>query len=431
MKINDNLYANNVNYQDNPGEIVHIPYGAEHIALDISHYIGKIDIYYPPTSDEEPINDTDVHAFLEEQELKIPEQGTISIAINDNTRPNRYDLLLNGLLHHLEKHNCHSDRIDIWIASGTHTPIEKSSYEDFIPPAIVEKYRIHSHDCDESSNLVYLGRTSRDTPVWVNKDFFSSDLKITIGTIEPHHFMGFSGGSKTAAIGMAGRETIVKNHHLLLQPHTETAQYIANPMRMDVEEIGDMLDIDICFNAIMDQYKNVLRLLWGKPRQVMLEGIDWSKKVCQVMVPDKYDLVITSAGGFPKDINFYQAQKAITNACMICKDGAEIILAAECREGAGNQRFLQFMQGKHTFSEVIDEFSHIPFEIGPHKAYLLARQGLKYGISLKSSMDEGVVQAMLMTPLTSLQCALDNIEVSSGRKIAVLPYGGLTVPNLG
>lgn len=407
-----------------------LPYGSGNIPLNITRVKENIDVFTPPDHEQEALHEKDIDDFLSHQGMKIPSDTTISIAINDNTRPNRYDLLLTGLLRYLEQHHCQRDRIDIWIASGTHHPLDKKTYKGFIPLQIVENYRIHSHDCDDPSNLVFLGKTSRETPVWVNKDFFTSDLKITIGTIEPHHFMGFSGGAKTAAIGLAGRETIEQNHHLLLQPHTESTRYSDNPMRMDVEEIGDLLNIDICFNAITDHKKNVISLLWGKPREVMAEGIDLSKKICQVTIHEKYDLVITSAGGFPKDINFYQAHKAISNACMICKDGAEIILAAECREGAGNQRYLQFMQGKHSFSEVMDGFSRIPFEIGPHKAYLLARQGLRYSISLRSGMDDEMVRTLLMKPLPSLQQVLDDFDISTGKRIALLPYGGLTVPDV-
>ena len=410
--------------------MIKLPYGSGNITLDISRLRENIDIITPPSHEQNALTEKDLDEFLAAHEIKIPPNAAISIAINDNTRPNRYDLLLTGLLRYFEQHHCHRDNIDIWIASGTHHPLEEEAYKDFIPLPIVENYRIYSHDCDDPSNLVYVGKTSRATAVWVNQDFFNSDLKITIGTIEPHHFMGFSGGAKTAAIGLAGRETIEQNHHLLLQPHTETAHYADNPMRMDVEEIGDLLNIEVCFNAIMDHEKNVIRLVWGKPREVMIEGVSLSKKICQVTIPEKYDLVIASAGGFPKDINFYQAQKAISNACMICKDGAEIILAAECRAGAGNDRFLQFMQGKRSFSEVMDEFSRIPFQIGPHKAYLLARQGLQYHISLKSSMDDEMVRTLLMTPLPSLQHALDDFDASPGKRIAILPYGGLTVPDV-
>ena len=57
-----------------------------------------------------------------------------------------------------------------------------------------------------------------------------------------------------------------------------------------------------------------------------------------------YDLVIASVGGAPKDINFYQSQKALTHASLFTRDGGVIILAAECPEGSGSRAYEEFMQ---------------------------------------------------------------------------------------
>jgi hypothetical protein len=50
-------------------------------------------------------------------------------------------------------------------------------------------------------------------------------------------------------------------------------------------------------------------------------GIPYSRLACQVAVKGNYDIVVASAGGFPKDINLYQSQKALTHAAMITRTG--------------------------------------------------------------------------------------------------------------
>ena len=78
-----------------------------------------------------------------------------------------------------------------------------------------------SHDCDDDRESDLFGKTSTGTPVHVNRSsFMNSDIKILVGNIESHHFMGFSGGVKTAAIGLTGRETITANHSMLSRPNT-------------------------------------------------------------------------------------------------------------------------------------------------------------------------------------------------------------------
>ncbi len=55
-----------------------------------------------------------------------------------------------------------------------------------------------------------------------------------------------------------------------------------------------------------------------------------------------------SAGGYPKDINLYQAQKALDNASHGVKEGGVLILCAKCAEGlAGMFSNVGFMRRRH------------------------------------------------------------------------------------
>jgi nickel-dependent lactate racemase len=402
-----------------------IPYGNGKIELEIPRKNVKVDTWLPPESTNAVLNAGNVTEILHKEPLIVNKNNQIAIAINDNTRPVPYEVLLIPLLHYLNDQEIERERIVIFISTGTHRPLKKSDYCKYIPQEVVDQYEIMSHNCDAKGQFTDLGFTSRGTPVLINTRFMQADVKITIGNIEPHHFMGFSGGAKTAGIGLAARETIEANHRLLLEPNTVTGEYQNNPMRQDLEEIGDKIQITACLNTILDYKKEVLHILWGSPREVMQAGIEESRKSCQVAIPTDYDLVIASAGGYPKDINLYQSQKALTNACMICKPGGSIVLVAECREGHGNQKYADFMQGKHCFEEVLDEFKKIPFQIGPHKAYLIARQGIQQKLFLQSSMDDKLVRSLLLSPVHSLN---DFMKDYFDKKIAVLPYATTTVP---
>jgi len=56
----------------------------------------------------------------------------------------------------------------------------------------------------------------------------------------------------------------------------------------------------------------------------------------------QYELVLASCGGFPKDINFIQAHKAINNAAMFVKDRGCLIILAECIDGIGSDTFIKY-----------------------------------------------------------------------------------------
>ena len=60
-------------------------------------------------------------------------------------------------------------------------------------------------------------------------------------------------------------------------------------------------------------------------------------------LPRKVDLGLVSAGGDPKDINLYQAQKALDNCAGVVRPGGVLILLAECGEGYGSKVFQEWM----------------------------------------------------------------------------------------
>ena len=258
-----------------------------------------------------------------------------AIAINDKTRPVPHQYLLSPLLKRLEAGGIPPERIHLIIATGTHLPMQPDEFAKILPADLLSRYPVVSHDCD-APDLVDLGYTSRLTPVKINRRFMQADLRIVLGNIEPHHFMGFSGGVKSAAIGLAGRATIVQNHSMLPEPNAKAGHYEDNPMRQDVEEIGKLARIQLALNAILNNEKQIVRVFFGDPVAVMEAGVPLARQICQVSIQHLYDLVIASAGGYPKDINLYQAQKALTHAAMMTRDGGTILLLAACAEGVGS-----------------------------------------------------------------------------------------------
>lgn len=355
---------------------------------------------------------------------------TVAMAINDKTRPVPHKYLLPPLLQKLDKLGIQRENIRFVIATGTHAPMKFEEFIDVLPKDIISNYQVDSHDCDDVSNLTFLGKTSAGTPVWVNQRYYEADLKIVIGNIEPHHFMGFSGGNKSASIGVTGRKTINQNHSFLLDDRSRLGSYEDNPMRQDVEEIGKLIGVNLALNVILNDNKEIVQAIAGDPIQVIQKGHREAARLCQVPVSGFYDLVIASAGGYPKDINLYQAQKALTNAALITRDGGTVILVTECEEGIGSNGYVQFMQGVSTFKEAIEKFSRMEFEVGPHKAYQFAKIGSRINVAIKSIISPDVVKSLLLQPVEEIQSVInENIKVNGQKlRIAVLPLASITLP---
>jgi nickel-dependent lactate racemase len=279
---------------------------------------------------------------------------------------------------------------------------------------------------------MYLGKTGRGTPVFVNKIFCESDIRMVVGNIEPHHFQGYSGGAKSASIGLAGRKTINHNHSMLAHSKSVLGEYSQNPCRQDVEEIGDLIGIHFAYNIVMNGDKKIVEAICGDPREVMEKGIPIAKMVYETSVATHYDLVIASVGGYPKDINLYQSQKALAHSARVVKDGGTIIIAAECREGIGSHSFEAFMEGVTSFAQVFEKLNSEGFRVGPHKALLIARDAMKANVILVSDMDPVNVKRFLLNSSPSVQTAVDQVvhSLSPSSRIAVLPKAASTIPAL-
>jgi nickel-dependent lactate racemase len=282
--------------------------------------------------------------------------------------------------------------------------------------------------------MLRLGVTSRGSVVWVNRFFYEAELKIVVGNIEPHHFAGFSGGYKTAAIGMGGRETINHNHAMLIEPYSRIAEFERNPLRQDIEEMGEQIVVQFALNVVMNNDKKIVAAVSGSPRAVIRAGIPISQHVCQTPVQGKYDLVIASVGGAPKDINFYQSEKAATHASLFTRDGGVIVLVAACPEGSGSQGYEQFMADVSSVQEVFDKFKRVGFRVGPHKAFQVARHLARVNLVLLSEITPELVRHLLMTPAQSMEDALAQsiqllgMEPGQALRVAVLPHATNTIP---
>jgi nickel-dependent lactate racemase len=413
-----------------------VPYGKESSTLHLADEL-QCDVIEPPdvAAAADPLGAVEAALDASVGTMRLSEfrgARSATVAINDKTRPVPHEHLLPPLLRRLEGLGLPREAITLLIATGLHSTMPSTEFPRVVPAEVLARYPVVSHDADDKPNLVHLGVTSRGTPVWVNRRFLQADLRLVVGNIEPHQFQGFSGGVKSAAIGLAGRETINHNHALMTDPQARLGRYTGNPARQDVEEIGRTIGVHLALNTILDGHKQIVHALAGEPRAVMDAGIPLSRSISQVAVAAPFDLVIASPGGHPKDINLYQSQKALAHASLVTREGGAVIVVAACPEGTGSRDYEAWMVGVRSHDEVFVKFEYEGFRIGPHKAFQIARDAARVRAILVSEMAPELVRRLLLTPAKSLNEALGLVlpDLPTDARVGIMPRASSTIPLL-
>jgi len=351
----------------------------------------------------------------------------IAILVSDLTRPSPSHIIVPPILEELNRAGVKREQIKIVFGLGFHRKMSEEEMKKAVGEEVFERYECINHDID---NCVYIGETSRGTPVEVFRPVIESDLIIATGNLELHWFVGYSGGYKALLPGVCSKRTIEKNHSLMLSENA-IAGNINSPVRLDIEEAGAMTNVRFIVNVVLNSKKQIIKAVAGHPIAAHREGVKYIDAMYKVPIAKKYDVVIASCGGFPKDINLYQAQKGLDNASHAVKDDGTIVLVAECREGFGERTFEEWMRKAKSPDEPL-QWIRSNFVLGGHKAVGFCRVLKKADIFLCSSMDENVVREIFMTPFIDPQRAIDAALEKHGKSASVLlmPYANSTLPML-
>jgi len=351
----------------------------------------------------------------------------VVIITSDVTRPTPTKKLLPHVLNELRKAEIPDSQITILFALGIHRPLSKSEMKELIGDDVFYRYRCINHD---GNNCVFVNTTSRGTRVYANKVVLSSDVRICLGTVELHYFAGYSGGYKSLLPGVCARETIESNHKLMLQPNAEAGR-LDSPVREDLEEAGQLIGCDFIVNVVLNAKKEIVKAVAGDPIQAHRKGAEVVDSMYIVPIRELADVVLASAGGSPKDINLFQAQKALDNAKHALKEGGAIVLAAECPEGLGEKVFERWIQESQDKQELVDRLDYA-FEIGGHKAGILAKLTQSADVYLVSELQKEIVEQAFLICSQNLEEALQATINKHGPKarIIVMPFGAYTLPRL-
>lgn len=365
----------------------------------------------------------------------------VVIAVSDVTRAwQNMPAVLPAVIDVISSAGVPDKDITIIVAVGGHRQNTEQEFEQLCGAEICRRIKVVNHDAWDTDNMVYLGKTSRGTEVSVNKLVAEADRVILTGGTVYHFMAGYGGGRKSVLPGISSIKTIRQNHLLAMSPavgagtnpSAVSAKMRGNECHEDMMDIAGFVQPDFIINVVPAPSGGFAGIFAGNWVSAWLESCKMVDELYGVEISGLADIVITTAGGYPKDINLYQTTKTMDNAGYAVKKGGVVILLSECSDIMEPEEFTQWFNydSKQSMEKALREAFTIPG--------FVALKAIEYSdkatyIQLTRAENADFVRKANMIPATTIEealriakekCALDNPTFT------VMPQGANTLPVL-
>ena len=365
----------------------------------------------------------------------ISRRTRITIIFSDITRPTPNDRIIPWLLAYLDN-LVDRDQITLLNSTGTHRPNTREELEQMLTPEVVANYRVLNHECEQEEDMVAFGTTRGGEPALINRHVAEADLRIVTGFIEPHFFAGFSGGPKGIMPGCAGLRTVMSNHGAEHISHPSATFGIThgNPLWEDLLAIALRVGPSFLLNVTLNEERRITGVFAGDIVQAHTEGCEFTRSTAMQPVHEPFDIVLTTNSGYPLDQNLYQGVKGMSAAARIVKSEGLIILACECSDGtpAGSpyEKLLHSASSPEELLAMLASPGYVRPEQWQGQVQAVIQKRAK--VRLYSNLPDPVVRACHLEPCHDIEQEVGEelARLNDAARVAVLPFGPLTVPYL-
>ncbi len=414
---------------------VWLPYGKTDVCVRVParNLLGTIE---PKDRAAAPDQKAEVERALKEPigtkrllEIAKPE-SKVAIVVDDATRKAPSERMLIPVLAELNEAGVKDENVTVIFGCGTHRAVKPEEATELLGAEALKRVKAISHCCT-STDLVNIGTTKTyGNKIMVNRVFAEADVRVLLGDVNYHYYAGYGGGRKSVLPAVCGNETIQHNHAMLVNPNARTAILEGNPVHVDMTEAARLAKVDFIVNVVENKKGEIVKAFAGDVEAAFLEGVKLVDEMYQITVDRRADIIVVSAGGYPADMNLYQAYKGLDNALDAVKRGGVIILVAECLEGHGNQVFYDWMTRLGDIKAVEKEVKR-NFVMGGHKALYLLKALQNHPIILVSSMPD--FYATSIFKLKTARAVNDALNeafkiAGSASRVWAMPQGSYTLP---
>ncbi len=359
-------------------------------------------------------------------------RNRVAIIIDDITRPTPTAKLIPFILEELNQAGINEDSIVIVVASGTHKSASKEDIIKKVGENIANKIRVIPHDCRR--NLVYLGKSSRGTPLYVNQTVIECDLKIGVGGIYPHAGAGFSGGSKIIMPGVCGVESARYTHYYIKGAHQRGGS-LESDFRLELEELVAKVGLDFVVNVVLNQKREIAGIFVGDRILAHRQGAKFATELYNVSPVEDADVIV--ANMYPFDTSLLFATRKGLWPLMSGKSNSSKVALATCPMGLGFHSLTPL--SKSLLSRVLyrlkylklKEFLNLISKVRVVKKGFVRRKQELFMLSPGITEEELKIEfpkAKLFNAWNELLGELESRHINLPVKVAVYPCSPLQMP---
>jgi nickel-dependent lactate racemase len=370
----------------------------------------------------------------------VKEGDTVCVVIPDITRGwQSPDIYVPPVIEELKRGGVKDEDILIVSATGSHRSQTEEEYIKLVSEDVYKRIEVIDHDCKDEDNLVHVGTTSRGNIIKLNKRAMECDHLVLTGGVIYHFLAGFGGGRKYVLPGIAGYDTIMKNHSFSfneglgsgLNSYVKSGNMTdTNPIHSDMMEAASFVKPTFIMNTVIDANKKITHAFAGDYIKAHVEGVKVIETIDTIEIGEKAEMVIASACGYPKDMNLYQTTKTMFNAMEALEDKGIMILVSECSEGFGSKDTEYIIR---EFTNNLDREKDIraKYNIGKGLGYSVCQNSKDYTMILVTSMDQELFENTEVKAVKTIDEALELAYEIKGRKdmkTYMMPHGANTLP---
>ena len=187
------------------------------------------------------------------------------ITFDDLTRPTPTYAVAPLIVEELLAAGVPAERIYFMNSCGTHRNPEQDEVARKLGLSLLRKYTWANHNTWD--NLKDVGATAHGNVIKINRSFMAPDLRITISGVKIHGFAGYGGGSKAILPGVAGFNTVLYNHTVvmkqLIRPAAGVVSLFKNEVRSDMDEAARLAKVDFSVQIIYNGKRQVTGIYAG------------------------------------------------------------------------------------------------------------------------------------------------------------------------